>query len=287
MSAITDVGVVVVTFHSESTIVECLERLLAAEGVQRIVVVDNASADKTAEKVAWLAVRDARLRLVRNEENRGFAEACNQGASALGTLWVAFVNPDLFVEKNTLSRLAAHASDHAGAGLIGAELHDVHGAPDPASRRRDLSLRELFENRGQRTDLYLGRDPAVDLQAVEAISGALMLMPLGLFLQIEGFDEGYRLHVEDLDLCRRVREAGYEVMVANDVVVTHLRGVSSRTRPVWVEWQKHRSVWRYFCKFEAEEVSLSLRFLLWLGLWGHFLAAVARLGILRTLRPAG
>ncbi len=285
MSAASDVGVVVVTYQSESTIVECLERLLAAQDVQRIVVVDNASTDKTTEKVAWLAVRDARLRLVRNDDNRGFAEACNQGASALGTLWVAFVNPDLFVKPDTLSRLVVHARDHAGAGLVGAELHDAHGAPDPASRRRDLSLRELFENRGQRAELYLGRDPAVDLQPVEAISGALMLMPLGLFLQIEGFDEGYRMHVEDLDLCRRVREAGYEVMVANDVVVTHLRGVSSRARPVWVEWQKHRSAWRYFRKFEANDVSGRLSGVLWLGLWGHFLAAVARLAVLRTIRP--
>jgi N-acetylglucosaminyl-diphospho-decaprenol L-rhamnosyltransferase len=282
----SEVGVVVVTYESDSTVVECLERLLAATGVARVVVVDNASTDKTTEKVAWLAVRESRLRLVRNDDNRGFAEACNQGASALGTPWVAFVNPDLFVGPDTLARLVAHARDHAGAGLIGAELRDAKGVPDPASRRRDLSLRELFENRGQRAELYLGRDPAVVLQPVEAISGALMLMPLGLFLQIGGFDEGYRLHVEDLDLCRRVRDAGYEVMIANDVVAKHLRGVSSRARPVWVEWQKHRSAWRYFRKFEADGTPGRLKILLWLGLWGHCLAALARQAVLRTIRPA-
>lgn len=283
MTSVSDVGVVVVSYHSESTITECVQRLLAATGVTRVVVVDNASSDTTGEKVAWLAVRDARLKLVRNDENRGFSEACNQGASALDTPWVAFVNPDLFVEPNTLSRLVAHARSHAGAGLIGAELHDARGVADPAARRRDLSLRELFENRGERADLYLGRDPTLQLQAVEATSGALMLMPLGLFLQIGGFDEGYRLHVEDLDLCRRVREAGYEVMVANDVVVTHLRGVSSRQRPAWVEWQKHRSAWRYFRKFEAAQTPARLRPVLWLGLWGHCLAAMARQVALRTI----
>jgi len=281
--SVSDVGVVVVTYQSASTINECLKRLLAATGVTRVVVVDNASTDATTEKVAWLAVRDARLKLVRNDDNRGFGEACNQGASALDTPWVAFVNPDLFVEPNTLSRLVAHARSHAGAGLIGAELHDATGAADPAARRRDLSLQELFENRGQRTDLFLGRDPALQLQPVEATSGALMLLPLGLFLQIGGFDEGYRLHVEDLDLCRRVREAGYEVMVANDVVATHLRGVSSRTRPVWVEWQKHRSAWRYFRKFESDQVPARLRPVLWLGLWGHCLAVVARHTAMRAI----
>ena len=62
---------------------------------------------------------------------------------------------------------------------------------------------------------------------------------------------GYRLHAEDLDLCRRVRDAGAVVAVANDVRVVHVRGVSSRSRPLFVEWHKHRGLWRWFRKFEA------------------------------------
>jgi GT2 family glycosyltransferase len=137
-------------------------------------------------------------------------------------------------------------------------------------------LRELLGQRGRRDDLYLGRDPKLDLQQVEAVSGALMLMPLGLFLQLGGFDEMFRMHVEDLDLCRRTRDAGYEVLVANDITVIHVGGVSSRARPLWVEWQKHTSFWRYFRKFEAEETPGWLKPVLWLGLWSHFLLSVAR-----------
>jgi GT2 family glycosyltransferase len=103
-----------------------------------------------------------------------------------------------------------------------------------------------------------------------------MLMPLGLFLQLGGFDEGFRLHVEDLDLCRRTREAGYEVLVANDIRVVPVGGVSSRARPIWVERQKHASLWRYFRKFEAADTPVLERPVLWLGLWSHFVAAAAR-----------
>lgn len=272
----TDVGVVVVTYRSARTIRRCLELLLASDVVVRIVVVDNASDDGTPDLLEEIASRQERVTLIRNSDNRGFGAACNQGASALGTPWVAFINPDCYVEPDAMLRLVMHGVGRAGAGLLGVHLVDEQGNADPAARRRDPSLRELLGQGGRRRDLYLGRDPNSNLQQVEAISGALMLMPLGLFLQLGGFDEAFRLHVEDLDLCRRTREAGYEVLVANDITVVHVGGVSSRSRPAWVEWQKHASLWRYFRKFEAAETPAWLKPVLWLGLWGHFLVAAAR-----------
>jgi len=271
-----DIGVIVVSFASASTLEACVFRLLAARDVARVVVIDNASPDDSAARVQRMALRDPRLTVVRNDENRGFAAACNQGATAVSQPWIAFVNPDAYVERDTLSRLVAHATARAGAGLLGVELVDEAGAVDPASRRADPSLRDQLSGLGRREDLFLGADPAVKLQPVDAVSGALMLLPTGLYVRLDGMDEGYRLHAEDLDLCRRVREAGYEVLVANDLRVTHVRGVSSRTRPVWVEWQKHRGLWRYFRKFEAHDTPAWLRPVLWCGLWAHFGLAALR-----------
>ncbi|MEO8161699.1 MAG: glycosyltransferase family 2 protein [Arenimonas sp.] len=274
--AATDIGVVVVSFQSERTIVRCLDLLLVSPAVVRIVVVDNASVDGTMALLKLMATTNPRISVVRDEDNRGFAAACNQGASALSTPWVAFVNPDCFVRGDSLPRLVQHGLERVGAGLLGCNMIDEFGQSDPAARRRDPSLRELLGRGGGRDDLYLGRDPRQDLQAVEAVSGALMLMPLGLFLQLAGFDENFHLHVEDLDLCRRTRKAGYEVLCANDITVVHVGGVSSRSRPVWVEWQKHTSLWRYFRKFERSETAFALVPLLWLGLWAHFLLASVR-----------
>lgn len=269
-----ELGVVVVGFQSASTIERCLQSLMASNQVARIVVVDNASTDDTVAVVERLMQREPRITLVRHASNPGFAFACNVGASALATPWVVFVNPDVYLDADNLARLLAHAQQHAGAGLLGAHLVDLHGVPDPAARRADPSLRELLFAGGRRDALYLGRDPDKDLQSVQACSGALMLMPLGLLLQIGGFDDGYRLHAEDLDLCRRVREAGYEVCVANDVTAIHVGGVSSRARPLWVEWQKHRGLWRYFGKFEAGRTGPLTKSIVWLGLWLHFLGTL-------------
>jgi len=112
--------------------------------------------------------------------------------------------------------------------------------------------------------------------AVDAVSGALMVLPRRLFERIGGFDAGYRLHAEDLDLCRRAREAGAMVAVANDVRVLHLRGVSSRARPLFVEWHKHRGLWRYFRKFEAPRRGPFVRVAVFFAIVLRFPVAIAK-----------
>jgi N-acetylglucosaminyl-diphospho-decaprenol L-rhamnosyltransferase len=269
------IGVVVVSHNNESTIARCLTTVRSDPMVSRVVVVDNASIDNTAGQVQSVNDMDKRVRFFRNRNNRGFAQACNQGASALAEPWVAFVNPDVYIEPDTLTRLLQHATERPGAGMLGVELVDSHGGVDPNSRRQDVSLRQLFKDRGSRDSLYTTSDGTA-VQRVEAVSGALMLMPSNLFVKLGGFDETFRLHAEDLDLCRRVREAGYEVLVANDIRALHVGGVSSRFRPWWVDWQKRRSLWRYFKKWEAGDTPAWQRPLLWLGLWVHFAASAVR-----------
>ena len=273
MNAAADIGVVVVTHRSADTIDECLARLRAAEGVAAIRVVDNASDDGTLAIVQRHAAADARLRFVANPDNPGFAVACNQGAAALddvpGAGWLAFVNPDCLVEADTLVRLQAHARQLDGNALVGADLVGEDGERDAAARRRDPDFAAMLRSPAA-ARLGVAADPGRSLQQVDAVSGALLLLPRILFARVGGFDEGYRLHAEDLDLCRRVRDAGGVVAVANDVRVLHVRGVSSRSRPLFVEWHKHRGLWRWFCKFEASRRGWGTRAAVFGMIWGRF-----------------
>jgi N-acetylglucosaminyl-diphospho-decaprenol L-rhamnosyltransferase len=279
------IAAVVVTHNSAETIEECLARLCAADGVGAIRVVDNQSGDGTLEIVQRLAARDPRVRFVANPDNPGFAVACNQGAADLpdeagAPHWLAFVNPDCLVEADTLARLRGHAGAIAGEALLGADLVGEDGLRDAAARRRDpdfaAMLGLLARGRGPATQLAVAPDDARPLQPVDAVSGALMLLPRTLFQRLQGFDTAYRLHAEDLDLCRRARAAGATVAVANDVRVLHVRGVSSRDRPVFVEWHKHRGLWRYFRKFEAAGRGLPTRMAVFAMVWLRFPLAVAR-----------
>lgn len=272
------IAAVVVTHQSAETIAECLSRLRAADGVAEVRVVDNDSRDGTLEIVQRQAIADPRIRFIANPDNPGFAVACNQGAAASKSQWLAFVNPDCFVEADSLVRLRDHA-ESIGDALLGADLVGEDGVRDAAARRRDPDFKSMLAamlRDPSRAQLGVDVDSAQTLQPVEAISGALMLLPHVLFERIGGFDQGYRLHAEDLDLCRRVREAGAEVVCANDVPVVHVRGVSSRSRPLFVEWHKHRGLWRYFSKFEAPQRGIGTRAAVFTMIWGRFPFAAAR-----------
>lgn len=270
-----DIGVVVVTYQSAETIELCLQRLRTAEGVAQIRVVDNASNDGTLEIVQRHALADSRVRFIANPDNPGFGTACNQGTDDCTSRWLAFVNPDCMVEADTLARLRAHALACAREALLGADLVNDAGVRDGAARRRDPDFAAMLRSaKARKLDIEV--DNTQTLQAVPAISGALMFMPHTLIERIGGFDQAYRLHAEDLDLCRRARDAGAFVAVANDLRVVHVRGVSSRSRPMFVEWHKHRGLWRYFCKFDARRRSVFVRLCIYAMIWARFPIAVLR-----------
>ena len=275
------IAAVVVSHRSASTLDDCLLRLRGAHGVAQIRVVDNASDDATLEIVQRHALADPRLRFIANPDNPGFAVACNQGVAASDAPWLAFVNPDLRVKSDSLARLRALALALPGAALLGADLLGEDGVRDGAARRRDPDfggmIAAMLRAPASASRLDVAMDAAQALQPVDAVSGALMLMPRSLFAAIGGFDEGYRLHAEDLDLCRRARLAGATVAIANDLQVLHVRGVSSRSRPLFVEWHKHRGLWRYFRRFEAPQRGVFTRIGVFAAIWMHFAATVPRL----------
>jgi N-acetylglucosaminyl-diphospho-decaprenol L-rhamnosyltransferase len=280
-------SVVVVAADSGTELEDCAQWLLASSTPVELIVSDNASSDGSVAALAARWAGDARLRIVHNGKNLGFGAGCNRGAAVASGDALLFLNPDCRLEANTLARLRAHAGADARIGLIGASIIDAAGVPEPASRRRDPLLRRAlmtftglarFESRWPALAgvTVPPRDGAIALEEVEAVSGALMFLPRAAFERVGGFDEGYFLHCEDLDLCRRVRDAGLRVVCANDVPVVHLKGTSSRSRPVFVARHKHRGMWRWFVKFDPVARNPALRALVWCGLWAHFLALTPR-----------
>jgi hypothetical protein len=270
------IAAIVVTYQSGSTIDACLSRLRQAQDIAEIRVIDNGSLDGTLDIVQRHASHDPRVRFVGNPDNPGFAAANNQGVADSQSPWLAFINPDLMIEPDTLTELRSRG-EVLGDCLLGVEQVDEHGHADEAVRRRDPDFLLMLRSPGKGSKLAVPRDPHQAVQPVPALSGALLMMPRTLFERIGGWDAGYRLHAEDLDLCRRAREAGAVVAIANDLQVTHVRGVSSRSRPFFVEWHKHRGLWRYFQKFEARQRTLPVRVAVWAAIWAHAAMLVPRL----------
>lgn len=250
------VAAVVVSYNSASTLQACLDALLAENDVAEVCVVDNGSRDESLALLRARAEREPRLSVQQLFDNPGFAAGCNRGAAQTHAPFLLFINPDVVLRAGSVLRLLTHFAQHPALGVLSADLHDEKGFRDLAARRSDLSVARMLRGWGARHALSVPVDTSVSVQTVEACSGALMLVPRAVFEAVAGWDEGYRLHVEDLDFCRRVRAAGFDVAVANDVPALHLRGVSSKRRPFFVEWHKHLGLWRYWRRFEGESSGL-------------------------------
>jgi len=267
-------SVVIVACNSGTLLGECVASVLASSAELEVIVSDNASNDGSIEALESRWAGDARVRVLRNGANLGFAAGCNRGATDARGDMLLFLNPDCRIETDTLARLRAHAD--ARTGVLGAAIVDEAGNAEPASRRRDpLLLRALITATGLSRwpalhGTNLAQASGVDaIEDVECVSGALMLLTRAGFEQIGGFDEGYFLHFEDIDLCRRARDAGLRVACARDVRVKHVKGTSSRTRPFFVGFHKHRGMWRWFVKFDPAARNPLTRGLVWCGIWLH------------------
>ena len=270
------VAAVVVNYHTGPLLGDCLRRVLRCPELTELVLVDNGS---TAGEIDALLTEldDRRILRLDLPSNPGFAVACNRGARATRSPWLLFLNPDCLVEPDTLARLGRGPRANASLAMVGALLVDTQGRPDPASLRRDP-----LPGRAIASALGLDRFDAIDGVSMpipdgasapitgDAISGALMLVRRDAFNAARGFDEGYFMHAEDLDLCRRVRELGFEICCDPGVRVVHVKGVSSRSRPLRVELAKHRGLLRYFDKFDAPRTAWPLRALIRLGAWLRF-----------------
>lgn len=268
-------SVIIVLADSGPLTRECVEHALASDVPVNVVVVDNGSTDGIPESLDRAYADDDRVRIVYNRANLGFGPAVNRGVAQSRGARILVLNPDCLVQPDTIRRMAAHMDVHTG--IVGAVVCDAEGQPDPASRRRDPLLRRALA-----TKLGRGGDAGIDIdgpipggaEEVEIVSGAIILMSRSVFERLRGFDETFFLHCEDMDLCRRARDAGYKVLLAGDVRVLHGKGGSSRHRPVFVSRHKHRSMYLWFRRHDPAARNVFVRMLVWLGIWSHFLLKI-------------
>lgn len=225
----SEIGIVIVTYNSESEIGACLDAALATGA--DIVVVDNGSRDATLAEVAA-----RRVRVVANPDNRGFAAAVNQGFTALHSPYVLLLNPDAVILGGLdAMRRACDLEGAAGAGgcLIDAQNKPqtgfmVRSLPTPAA----LALEALVLNRIWPNNPVNRRYRAVAVDyssrtIVEQPAGAFLMVRRAVWEELGGFDEGYYpLWFEDVDFCWRVAARNYVLFFTPEAVARHTGGHS-------------------------------------------------------------
>ncbi len=268
------VDVVIVAFNSGRWLARAVVSALAAREVARVIVVDNASSDAS---LLSLPV-DARLLVLKNASNLGFAAAANRGCSAATAANVLILNPDCVLGQDDVRALIAARAQQSAVGIMSAQLLNSDGSLQKQSLRRDPTpKRAIAESFGwHAAGIHIPAPASAGTVEVQACSGALMLLEKSVFEALDGFDEGYFLHCEDLDLCRRVRLLKLRVLVDTRVQVVHDKGTSSSAVPRLVASAKYRGMLRYFEKFDAAHTAWPLRVVVYFGAWLRYRVALWR-----------
>jgi GT2 family glycosyltransferase/nucleoside-diphosphate-sugar epimerase len=290
--------VIIVNYNAGRHLSDCVASVLAEEPLA-VIVIDNGSTDGSLECVEQ-TFQDERLSIIRNGKNLGFAAACNIGIrhSSFAN-HLLFFNPDATLPSGTLKRLTEALESSADIGMVGAFLCNPDGTEQAGGRRviptprrafvRAFGLSRLAELfPGLFSDFLLHREPLPwKPSPVEAISGACMLVKRAALEQVGFWDEGYFLHCEDLDLCMRFRQRGYQVVFVPDAKVFHHRGACSRSRPIFVEWHKHRGMIRFYNKFFRATYPGVLMGLVTIAVWFRFIAMAGWHVTRRVMERAG
>lgn len=282
------VTVIIVSYNSSPLLVECVQSVLASALPVRVIVSDNGSTDCSVEPLEDLAAADSRLRVLRNGCNLGFAGGNNVALPWAEGDYVLFLNPDCILRPDTLARMVAALDAHPKAAMAGCLIHNPDGSEQAGCRRLMPTPRRLLASLGGRAPLAAAEGPLPAAPtAVEAISGAFMLVRRQALAEVGSFDEGYFMHWEDLDLCQRLRQAGHEILFVPDVEILHFKGRSSRRRPWRVEWHKHAGLVRFLAKFHFRSWRRPLLAPLALAVGLRFLAKAVLALRSRTAEPVG
>lgn len=277
------VSVIVVSFNTRDLLRECLTSLREEcarlpEGVSaEILVVDNGSRDGSADMVAAeFSGSGVPVRLIRSDVNLGFGVANNCAIELAQGRYLVLLNSDAFFHSGALACAIAHMEADAAAGVGGARLVGLDGAWQPAARRFPSFLRDAFVLTGLASRFPRSRffsaaertwaDPAAPAD-VDWVTGAFMILRREALVASGLFDPAFFLYCEEVDLCRRVKDAGYRVRYWPNIVVTHVHGESSRKvdAQVFTEDESQVVLWRmrsnflYYRKHHGAKV--------WLARW--------------------
>jgi N-acetylglucosaminyl-diphospho-decaprenol L-rhamnosyltransferase len=284
------VDVVIVSYNSAARLAWCVEPLLDCDDV-RVVVVDNASEDETVEVAASVGVE-----VIPRTRNDGFAAGCNTGFMAGAAPSVLLLNPDARIEAADIERLLDTLRTRPDVGVVAPRIVAEDGSLEFSQRRfprlrstyaQALFLHRVFRQGGWTDELLRDVSAYERPGSPDWVSGACILLRRTALEQLGGLDEGFFMYCEDIDLCKRLRDVGFEIAYEPGAQVVHQGGVSaprSALLPVLAQ-----SRLRYARKHRSRPVAELERLGIAIGAATHALVSpgrAVRAGHARALRLA-
>jgi N-acetylglucosaminyl-diphospho-decaprenol L-rhamnosyltransferase len=250
----------VVVDHDAGPLLGRCVRSLLGEGVSSVVVVENGGPGSAEAALDGLLRRPTHppVRIVRPGRNVGFGAGVNRGLAVLAgeatpAEWVLVSNADLVVHHGALEAMHSALGSHPAWAIVGPRIFTQTGEVYPSVRSfpsftdaAGHALLALFKPDNPFTRRYNPGPPEGDV-VTEAgwVSGSCFLARRAALEELGGFDEGYFMYAEDMDLCWRAHQAGWGVGFAGTASITHVQGVSTARRPYRMMVAHHRSALRF------------------------------------------
>lgn len=274
-------SVIIVSYRTGPILISCLRSVLLQDGLHQLILVDNGNTTKLMREVQDLALEFSQLEILSGHGNIGFAAACNLGAKRVSGQFMLLLNPDCVMPKSSLRMALSVFADRPDASVISARIENANGTEQRGGRRNLMTpwtcLVELFRldriapNHPQFKRLNLNEtEPDRGITVIQCTTGAFMLMRSQTYFDLNGMDEDYFLHVEDVDFCMRLAKSGGRILYVPDIRVMHLKS-TSRVSPISIELYKTKSVIIYFRKHFKPAYSDLLLNLIAISIYSRFL----------------
>lgn len=258
-----DLTIIIVSFNTKDILIDCLNSVYEkTDGITfEIIVVDNDSRDGTCDSVLQ---QFPDVRMIKNELNRGFSAANNQGIQESKGKNIALLNPDTKLIENSFNKIVEYLEEHPEVYILGPGIVDASGEQSPTRLWEDTPQDAMLKILG----LY---DPSMELQKMgtmnakeaQVISGCCFVVRRELFDEIGLLDENYFLYNEEDDFCRRARKAGRKILFYPETSVQHLLGKSTHQNKHRgkVITEAYRSNLYFYSKYYSCFWNCTLRFL--------------------------
>jgi len=232
----TDLSIGIVSYNAVDALLSCLRSIIdeTSEIQFEIFVVDNASSDQCADRADEI---DARVVVIRNDRNLGFAKAVNQALVRARGKYFLMLNPDTTVSDRALEKSLAFLNTQSANTAISCRIVNAAGETHYVRRGRAISsirgefvrhmrLERIFRN----TRFFRATVNDFDTDAVSEIpftQGSFVMLPTQFMRELGGLDEQFELYAEDYDLCCRIYQSGGRILHYPDATVTHIGAQSS------------------------------------------------------------
>ncbi len=242
------ISAIVVSYQTGFRLKECLYALAADPDISEVIIVDNGNPQRMQDWVQAFAAKRPSINLLSGHGNIGFGAGVNLGVSEAAGPHLLVINPDAVLRWKSLPGMQAAASELTAPWIIGGRIFDLKGREQVGPRRRELTLRRAVTSFiGWNTWTLEDQPMPLEPVSMEVISGAFFLTSKESLSMLDGFDEGYFLHVEDVDLCWRCWKAGGKVVYDPNAGALHY-GSTSDAPSRFVAMHKADSLKRYFRK---------------------------------------